>query len=76
MGLINGQGNFNGLPVLAAICDNNGSSKQNQGGASAATGADGSVLTAKELIEFIQVFSSTLLGQAGRPHAWTAPPAA
>ena len=66
MGLINGQGSFNGLPTVAAVCSDNGSSIPDQGGASAATGADGAVLTAKELIEFIQVFSSTLLGAGGQ----------
>ena len=66
MGLINGQGSNNGLLAFAAICNNKGSSIPDQGGASAATGADGAVLTAKELIEFIQVFSSTLLGAGGQ----------
>ena len=65
MGLINRQDSFNGLPAFAAVCNNNGTSNPGEGG-NAASGAVGTVLTAKELIEFIQVFSSTLLGAGGQ----------
>ena len=66
MVLKNGKDSLDILPALAADSTVAGEAKANAQKADAACGTEPAVLTAKELIEFIQVFSSTLLGAGGQ----------
>ena len=66
MGLQNGQGGLNTLSALAADSTAAGEAKASTEKADAACGTGQNVLTAKELIEFIQVYASTLLAAGGQ----------
>ena len=62
----NGKDSLHILPAVAADSTVAGEAKANAQNADAACESESAVLTAKELIEFIQVFSSTLLGAGGQ----------
>ena len=62
----NGKDSLHILPAVAADSTVAGEAKANAQHANAACETEPAVLTAKELIEFIQVFSSTLLGAGGQ----------
>ena len=67
MGLQNGQGGLNTLSALMADSTDAGEAKASVEKADAACVTGHNVLTAKELIEFIQVYASTLLAAGGQP---------
>ena len=66
MGLQNGQGGLYTLSAWVADSTVAGEAEASTEKADAACGTEHNVLTAKELIEFIQVYASTLLAAGGQ----------